>query len=680
MNPILISDPKQLPTFSASTAARDLYMTMEKMRQAALDRNFPWSEYPTLQDYAEICFWAIRRMEYGFIAEQFAAIEEQSKRPLKVLDVGCGVVPLNNWIANRGHEVIALDPLHEDISFLVKNNMNQFYGTDVAYITAAGEGLPFPNQYFDIVTSVSVLEHTVPGNDRLILDEIARVLNPAGHLLISFDVSPPHPKQEGEPSLPEDFRPYSYPFHPKAVRRLFTWLSRYFNITVEDVPSSLDALTWEDVHAFWQQLQAHDGRDSALREYLALGNVLKRNNLLFQQKTDEVSQAYLEGQAALVQQLSFYRHHADGRSVAIQNLLEDLQAQEKVREKLSQDLSDESKELNEKMKTILEFQTSYFFWLVNGPMRWLPFLWPLASTVRTLRRFFLPRVGVLDQYPPKPLLIPSSYLPEGDESTSQSFPSISIVTPSYNQGEFIERTLRSILDQGYPNLEYIVQDGDSKDGTLDLLRSYQPQLTFVDSQQDNGQAHAINMGFQRAKGEIMAFLNSDDILLPGALKYVADYFTSHPEIDVVYSHRVIINEKDQEIGRWILPPHDNDVILWADYIPQETLFWRRSMWEKVGGQLDESYRFALDWDLIMRFRMAGARFKRLPRFLAAFRSQAGQKTSLQMNSVGMSEMNRLRKQAHGRDVSSEEVIRNVTPYLKRSNIYHKLYRLGILRY
>src|SRR5215207_1895472 len=453
---------------------------------------------------------------------------------------------------------------------------------------------------------------------------------------------------------------------------------------MEDVPPSIDALTWEDVHMFWQNMQAHDGRESALREYLAMGNVLQRNNLPFQQKANEVTQAYLEGQATLAQQLSFYQHHAEGRSVAIQNLQEGtrvhIEAQEKLRAKLSQDLSDESKQLNEKMKVILDFQTSYFFWLMNGPLRWLPFLGPIASTFRTLRRFFLPRVGVLDQHPPKPLLIPTSYLLEGSARVSKSLPTISIVTPSYNQGKFIERTLRSVLDQGYPNLEYIVQDGDSKDGTLDLLRSYQSQLTFVDSRQDNGQAHAINLGFQHTSGEIMAFLNSDDILLPGALKHAAEYFTSHPEIDVIYSHRVIINENDQEIERWILPPHDNDVILWADYIPQETLFWRRRIWEKIGGQLDESYRFALDWDLIMRFRMAGARFKRLPRFLAAFRSQAGQKTSLQMNSVGMSEMNRLRKQAHGRDVSLEEVIRNITPYLKRSNIYHKLYRLGILRY
>jgi FkbM family methyltransferase len=376
---------------------------------------------------------------------------------------------------------------------------------------------------------------------------------------------------------------------------------------------------------------------------------------------------------------------AKEKVLQVQNV--ELEAREKVLQAQNVELGAreeviqaQKSELEAKEKIIHGFQTSYFFWIVNGPFRWFPGIRTITSGLRTLRRFFLPKVGVLDQYPPQPLFIPKSYLAIGNVPASQSLPSISIVTPSYNQGEFIERTVRSVLDQGYPNLEYIVQDGDSKDGTLDVLKSFQQQLTYMDSRQDDGQAHAINLGFQRASGEIMAYLNSDDILLPGTLRYVADYFTRHPEIDVIYGHRVIINEKDEEIGRWVLPPHDNDIILWADYIPQETLFWRRSLWEKIGGHLDESYRFALDWDLIMRFRMAGAKFKRLPRFLGAFRSQAGQKTNLQMSSVGAGEMDRLRKQAHGRDVSWQEIIKNVAPYLRSSIIYHKLYRLGILRY
>src|SRR5215510_6076523 len=126
MKHLLINNPKQLSDFLTSTAARDLYVTMEKMRLAAVQHSTPWAEYSTLQDYAQICFWAILKMEYSFVADEFTAVEAKAERPLKVLDVGCGVVPLNNWIAKRGHEVVALDPLYEDISFLVNNNMNEF--------------------------------------------------------------------------------------------------------------------------------------------------------------------------------------------------------------------------------------------------------------------------------------------------------------------------------------------------------------------------------------------------------------------------------------------------------------------------------------------------------------------------------------------------------------------------
>src|SRR6202162_2378644 len=99
----------------------------------------------------------------------------------------------------------------------------------------------------------------------------------------------------------------------------------------------------------------------------------------------------------------------------------------------------------------------------------------------------------------------------------------------------------------------------------------------------------------------MAWLNSDDIMLPGALAYVATYFNQHPGIDVVYGHRILIHENDQQNGRWVMPGHNYDLLSWADYIPQETLFWRRRIWDKVGGRVDESFRFAMDWDLLVRF-------------------------------------------------------------------------------
>ena len=256
-------------------------------------------------------------------------------------------------------------------------------------------------------------------------------------------------------------------------------------------------------------------------------------------------------------------------------------------------------------------------------------------------------------------------LPRSEEMAPNALPRISLVTPSFRQAAFIERTIESVFAQGYPSLEYFVQDGGSTDGTVDVLRRYDARLAGWESVPDSGQSQAINRGFAHTSGEIMGWLNSDDILLPGALRAVGSFFALHPDVDVVYGHRVLIDENDAEIGRWIMPPHDADVLSWADFVPQETLFWRRRIWDKVGGRIDESFRFAMDWDLIVRFRDAGARFARLPRFLGGFRIHPHQKTSAVINEVGFQEMNRIRERALGRVPSSMEVKRAVAPYLLR---------------
>jgi glycosyltransferase involved in cell wall biosynthesis len=238
----------------------------------------------------------------------------------------------------------------------------------------------------------------------------------------------------------------------------------------------------------------------------------------------------------------------------------------------------------------------------------------------------------------------------------------------------------SVLDQEYPALEYVVQDGGSNDETLDILKEYGDRLTHTASEQDSGMAQAINRGFAHTSGEIMAYLNADDLLLPGALHYIGAYFARHPEVDVIYSHRVVIDAADAEVGRWIMPTHDDAVLSWVDYVPQETLFWRRSIWEKAGGWMDESFRFALDWDLLLRFRSAGARFVRVPRFLGAFRVHAEQKTARELRGLGFDEMDRLREREVGRTVTGEEIRGHLREYVRRHKLYHKLYRLGVLRY
>jgi FkbM family methyltransferase len=297
------------------------------------------------------------------------------------------------------------------------------------------------------------------------------------------------------------------------------------------------------------------------------------------------------------------------------------------------------------------------------------FLWPvaaLAASVRYLRNrsraLLMPKLGNLNHHAPRDLHLPPHYSQPRQLATH---PRICIVTPSFRQASFIERTIRSVLDQGYPNLEYFVQDGGSDDGTLEILERYGDRLASWDSRPDSGQTEAINRGFERVDGEIMAWINSDDILLPGALAFVADYFNGHPEIDVIYGHRILIDENEREIGRWILPPHDDRILSWADYVPQETLFWRRRIWNEVGARVDESFRFAMDWDLLVRFRDAGARFARVPRFLGAFRIHPQQKTSASISDIGFKEMDRIRERALGRVPSRMEIAKAVLPYLMR---------------
>jgi FkbM family methyltransferase len=286
----------------------------------------------------------------------------------------------------------------------------------------------------------------------------------------------------------------------------------------------------------------------------------------------------------------------------------------------------------------------------------------VKRVVDRLNAALQPRLGHLRQHAASPPVVPAG---NRIVPALSATPVISLVTPSFNQGRFLGRTIASVLDQNYPALEYFIQDGGSTDDTLQVLHRYSTRLTGWQSAPDNGQSDAINKGFARARGEIMAWLNSDDILLPGSLHSVADYFNRHPDVDVVYGHRLLIDENDQMIGRWIMPAHDDAVLSWADYVPQETLFWRRRIWERVGGQVDDSFRFAMDWDLLLRFREAGAKFVRLPRLIGAFRVHEHQKTSSEFADAGQPEMARLRARVLGRVPDDLEIRQATADYLKK---------------
>lgn len=184
-------------------------------------------------------------------------------------------------------------------------------------------------------------------------------------------------------------------------------------------------------------------------------------------------------------------------------------------------------------------------------------------------------------------------------------PLISVITPSFNQADFIEETIRSVLDQEYPRIEYIVIDGASTDRTVSVLKKYEDRLTWV-SEPDRGQTHALNKGFRMAKGEIVCWLNADDLFLPGAVSAAVEHFRQHPEAMLVYGEGNLIDESGELLGRF---PYTRPFDLWKlmrveSYILQPTTFFRKSALEAIG-YLDETYNWCMDWDLWIRL---GSRF------------------------------------------------------------------------
>ena len=269
-------------------------------------------------------------------------------------------------------------------------------------------------------------------------------------------------------------------------------------------------------------------------------------------------------------------------------------------------------------------------------------------------RSLLTRPFALTQHEPKPpglSTLGNSVL----AAQNADLPSIGIAMPSLNQARFIETSIRSVLSQNYSNLQFVIQDGGSVDETVSVINRYARHFHGVASEPDDGQADAINRAFAHTDAEIMGWLNSDDLLMPGALTAVGAFFAKHPDIDVIYGSRLVIDESDLEVGRWVVPPNTHEFLDWADYIPQETLYWRRALWERVGGHLDTSLAFAMDWDLLLRFTDAGATFACLPQTIGAFRVHGLSKTVGSIETVGATEMSKIRLNRHGRHVTTREI-------------------------
>lgn len=221
---------------------------------------------------------------------------------------------------------------------------------------------------------------------------------------------------------------------------------------------------------------------------------------------------------------------------------------------------------------------------------------------------------------------------------SRGLPRISIVTPSYNQAQYLESTIQSVLTQGYPNLEYVIIDGGSTDGSIDIIRRYESQLAYWTSEPDQGQYDALNKGFTRTTGEIMAYINSDDMYTRWAFAIVADIFATLPEVDWLttlcplfwdsagravrverlrgFSRQGFLRGEHLPKGRWYT----------SGLIQQESTFWRRSLWERSGGRFDASLALAGDFELWARF-FQHADVYGVPTPLGGFRRHGVQKSA-----------------------------------------------------
>ncbi len=261
------------------------------------------------------------------------------------------------------------------------------------------------------------------------------------------------------------------------------------------------------------------------------------------------------------------------------------------------------------------------------------------------------------------------------ERSGEALPRITIVTPSYNQASFLEQTLCSVLMQGYPNLEYVVMDGGSTDGSRSTVERYADLLTYWQSQADGGQAAAIAAGFERSTGEVLGWVNSDDYLLPGALVQIGRFFATRRDVDFLVCGGVVVDARGRLIRKYYAFPQDfRSLLCGGQLFMQMSSFWRRSAYERVGG-LDTKLRFCFDYDLFLR--LARERTPAAQEFLAsAFRIHDDSKTSTIWTSVALPEAESVKARLGILTCSEEERDR-----VARSTIaeFYRVTRRGILR-
>ncbi len=208
-------------------------------------------------------------------------------------------------------------------------------------------------------------------------------------------------------------------------------------------------------------------------------------------------------------------------------------------------------------------------------------------------------------------------------------PLVTVITPSFNQANYIQATIDSVLSQDYRRIQYLVIDGGSTDGTVEILKTYDdPRLVWI-SEKDSGQSGALNKGLRRAQGNYLTYLNSDDLLLPGVIALIVDYFEQNPQVDLIFGDGRYIDPQGQTLLAYRSAPFDlADCLLNMQPLAQPGTFWRKTVTEKIGF-FDEQFHYRMDYEYWIRAALAGFRVQYIPRELAAYRLHDQSKTVVQ---------------------------------------------------